>query len=72
MMVEYPSNTRELLKLAGKVLRQKFDGKITLTQITRARITGCDDVDWSLDGEKENAHKVVEFKVINDAIKFIY
>ncbi len=72
MLVEYPSNGRELLKLAGKVLRQKFDGKITLTQITKARITGCEDVDWSLDGEKENAHKVIEFKVMNDAIRFIY
>ena len=48
-----------------------------LQEITRklkgkARITDSTDIDWSLDGEKENGHAIIDFKVIHDAVNFIY
>lgn len=51
---------------------QKFNGKITLMQIDSAKITLESDVDWSLDGEKEKGKELVAFKVVHDAINFIY
>lgn len=72
MLVEFPRGPVEFMRLVVKVLTQKFTGKITLEQITSARITDCTDIDWSLDGEKETGRAVVDFKVIHDAVKFIY
>lgn len=72
MLVEFPRGPLEFLKLAGQVLMQKFTGKITLIQIDSANITAESDVDWSLDGEKEKGKETVDFKVIHDAINFIY
>lgn len=72
MLVEFPKNFIEFIKLAGQILLQKFTGKITLEQIDSARITDCSDIDWSLDGEKETGRAVVNFKVVHDAINFIY
>lgn len=72
MLIEFPKNFVEFMGLVVKVLTQKFTGKITLEQITSARITDCTDIDWSLDGEKETGRAVVEFKVIQNAINFIY
>lgn len=72
MLIEYPQNAMELAKLGGKVLKQRFTGKITLIQTTEARITLSSDVDWSLDGEKEKGQSFVSFRVIPDAVNFIY
>lgn len=72
MLVEYPKSVMEFLRLCGQVLLQKFTGKITLVQINSARITDCSEVDWSLDGEKEKGRAVVNFRVLHDAINFIY
>ena len=72
MLIEFPKNFMEFIGLVVKVLTQKFTGKITLDQITSARITDCTDIDWSLDGEKEQGRAVVDFKVIHNAINFIY
>lgn len=72
MLVEFPKGPVEFMKLVVKVLTQKFTGKITLEQITSARITDCTDIDWSLDGEKETGRAVVDFKVVHDAVNFIY
>ncbi len=72
MLIEYPKNPLELIKLAGKVFKQRFYGKITLTQIKQAKITIHPSVDWSLDGEKEDGKNTVEFNVIKDAINFHY
>ena len=72
MLVEYPKSVMEFLRLCGQVLLQKFTGKITLVQINSARITDCSEIDWSLDGEKEKGRAVVNFRVLHDAINFIY
>ena len=72
MLIEYPKDFAEFVRLCGQVLLQKFTGKITLAQIKSARITDCSDIDWSLDGEKEKGRAVVNFKVLHDAINFIY
>lgn len=72
MLVEFPSGPIGFMKLVVKILTQKFTGKITLEQITSARITDCTDIDWSLDGEKEPGRAAVDFKVIHDAVNFIY
>ena len=68
MLVEFPKNPVEFIRLAVKI----FTGKITLEKIKSARITDCTDIDWSLDGEKEKGRAVVDFKVIHDAVNFIY
>lgn len=72
MLVEFPSGPIGFMKLVVKILTQKFTGKITLEQIKSARITDCTDIDWSLDGEKEPGRAVVDFKVVHDAVNFIY
>lgn len=72
MMVEFPRGVFGFLHTALKVLMQKFTGTITLEQIQHARITDCSDIDWSLDGEKEKGRPIVDFKVVHDAINFIY
>lgn len=72
MLIEFPKNFVEFMGLIIKVLTQKFTGKITLEQIKTARITDCTDIDWSLDGEKEIGRGIVNFKVVHDAINFIY
>ena len=72
MLVESPKGFVELTKLAFKVLTQKYTGKITLKQIKSARIVDSSDIDWSLDGEKEKGKETIKFKVIHDAVHFIY
>ena len=72
MLIEFPKGPGEFCKLVWQVLNQKFTGKITLEQIQSARITDCTDIDWSLDGEKEKGRAIVDFKVVHDAVNFIY
>lgn len=72
MLVEFPKGPIEFAKLAVKIFTQQFTGKITLEKIKAARITDCTDIDWSLDGEKEKGRAVVDFKMIHDAVNFIY
>lgn len=72
MLVEFPRGAIEFCRLAVKILLQKFTGKITLVQIDSAKITAEKDIDWSLDGEKEKGKEFVDFKVVHDAINFIY
>lgn len=72
MLVEFPKGPMEFMKLVIKIFTQSFTGKITLEKIKSARITDCTDIDWSLDGEKEKGRAVVDFKVIHDAVNFIY
>jgi YegS/Rv2252/BmrU family lipid kinase len=72
MLVEFPKGVFAFCKIALKVLLQKFTGEITLLQIDSAKITAEKDIDWSLDGEKEKGKEFVDFKVVHDAIKFIY
>ena len=72
MLVEFPKDFIQLMKTVGKIFMQDFSGNITFKQIKSAKITNCSDVNWSLDGEKEKAHDFVEFKVIHNAINFIY
>lgn len=72
MLVEFPKGPVEFMKLVIKIFTQSFTGKITLEKIKSARITDCTDIDWSLDGEKEKGRAVVDFKVIHDAVNFIY
>ena len=72
MLIEFPKGPAEFCKLVWQVLNQKFTGKITLEQIQSARITDCTDIDWSLDGEKEKGRAIVDFKVVHDAVNFIY
>lgn len=72
MLIEFPRGPIELVKLVRKVFKQRFTGKITLTQIKEASISVKPTVDWSLDGEKEDGKSTVEFNVVRDAINFHY
>lgn len=72
MLMQYPDDPVAFGKLAYKVANQQFNGRITLAQISKCKITLDKAVDWSLDGEKEKGKKEVEFHVIPDAVNFIY
>lgn len=72
LLIEFPRNPVQFFRIIKKVFSQDFTGNITFKQIRSARITDCTDVDWSLDGEEEKGQEVVEFKVVHDAVKFIY
>ena len=72
LLVPFPKNPIEFLKLVRKIFRQDFTGKITLKQIQQAKISGCEKIEWSLDGEEEKGGKTIEFHVVSDAVMFIY
>lgn len=72
LLIDFPKNPLEFMKTVNKLFRQDFTGKIQLMHISKARITNCNDIDWSLDGEEEKGREVVEFHVVQDAIRFIY
>lgn len=72
MLVEFPKGPVEFGRIVWRVLTRKFTGEITFIQIDSAKITAEKDIDWSLDGEKEKGKEKVDFKVVHDAINFIY
>lgn len=71
-LIEYPKTVGEFNKIMFNVLTQKYKGKVTLKQVKCAKITDSTDIDWSLDGEKEKGKREIEFKVVHDAVRFIY
>lgn len=72
MLVEWPKDPIKLNKILWRIITRKFAGEITFIQIDSAKITSETDLDWSLDGEKEKGKEFVDFKVVHDAINFIY
>ena len=72
LLVKFPKDPIELASIISCLQSQKFNDHIQLIKTSRARIMGCGDVDWSLDGEKEEGSEPVEIKVIPHAISFIY
>ncbi|MCR5703588.1 MAG: diacylglycerol kinase family lipid kinase [Eubacterium sp.] len=72
LLVDFPKNPLEFLKLVNKLFHQDFSGKIRLKQVKKVKITGCAGIDWSLDGEEEKGKEQVNFKVVPNAINFIY
>lgn len=72
LLIEFPRNPVQFFRIIKKVFSQDFTGNITFKQIRSARITDCTEIDWSLDGEEEKGQEVVDFKVVHDAVKFIY
>lgn len=72
MLVEFPKGPIGFVKLVLKILSQNFTGKISLEQIKEAKITISPNIDWALDGEEEKGHEQIDFKVVHDAINFIY
>lgn len=72
MLIDFPENPFQIVKIINKMFFQDFTGEIKLKQITKARITDCSEIDWSLDGEEQKGQEVIDISVIPNAIKFIY
>ena len=72
LLVKFPKDPIELAGIISSLQTQKFNEQIQLVKSSRVMIMGCNDVAWSLDGEKEDGGDPVEIKVIPGAINFIY
>ena len=72
LLIKSPRGLFSLINTIYKLIKQRFDGSITLMHVKEVTITNCGGIDWSLDGEKEEGKEKVEFKVISNAIRFIY
>ncbi len=72
ILIDFPKNPLEFMKLANKLFNQDFTGKIQLKSVKWAKISKCGGIDWSLDGEEEKGQDVIEFKVVPSAINFVY
>lgn len=72
LLVKFPKDLIELGIIVTNLTNQKYDERVQLIPISKAKITDSSDIDWSLDGEKEEGKKKIKFKVMHNAIRFIY
>lgn len=72
LLVKFPKDLIELGVIVNKLTNQKYDDVVRLIPISKAKISDCSEIDWTLDGEKEPGKEKMRFKVIHNGIKFIY
>lgn len=72
LLIKFPKDLIELGILITKLQNQNYGDDVQLIPVSRLKITDSTDIDWSLDGEKEEGREVVDFEVFHRAVKFIY
>lgn len=72
LLVKFPKDLIELGFIVNQLTAQKYDDKVKLIPISKATISDSTNIDWSLDGEKEEGKETIKFKVVHNAINFIY
>jgi len=73
ILIKFPKDLIELGTIIKNLQTQNYDGDlIKLLPVSRMRIEDSTDVDWSLDGEKQEGTKLIDFEVFHNAIRFIY
>ncbi|MBR3646515.1 MAG: YegS/Rv2252/BmrU family lipid kinase [Lachnospiraceae bacterium] len=72
LLVKYPKDLIELGVTINNLQNQIYGEGVQLISVSDLKIKNAEGIDWSLDGEKEEAKSEVEFKVIPEAVNFIY
>lgn len=72
LLVKFPKDLIELGIIVNLLTNQKYDDRVKLLKVSKAQISDCNDIDWSLDGEKEEGKKTMKFRVIHNGIKLVY
>lgn len=72
LLVKRPANLFDLNECILALTKQNYESRMLEFVSTRAvTITSQPDMDWTLDGEQEKGHAVVEAKNLHDAIRVI-
>ena len=72
MLVRMPRNLVELSECIRAVQTQEYNCEmITFRSAHHIRVEADPDMPWSLDGEKEDGHDVVEIENLHHAIRLI-
>lgn len=72
LLIKYPKDLIELGVLITNLQNQVYEDGVELIPVSRAKIEDCTEIDWSLDGEKAEGEKVIDFEVFHRAVNFIY
>ena len=72
LLIKYPKDLIELGIIINELTNQIYDKHIRLLKVSKLKISDSSDIDWSLDGEKEDGRKSMKFRVIHNAVKLVY
>ena len=72
LLIKYPKDLIELGIIINELTNQIYDKHIRLLKVSKLKISDSSDIDWSLDGEKEDGRKNMKFRVIHNAVKLVY
>lgn len=72
LLIKFPKDLIELGIIITKLQNQVYDNSIQLIPVSKLQISNCANIDWSLDGEKEEGQEVVDFEVFHRAVNLIY
>ena len=72
LLIKYPKDLIELGIIINELTNQIYDKHIRLLKVSKLKISDSSDIDWSLDGEKEDGRKNMKVRVIHNAVKLVY
>ena len=73
LLVRAPQDLLELSECVKALTEQKYNCKmVTFCPASKVKITASADMDWTLDGEREPGHEVVEAENLHHAIRLIH
>lgn len=72
LLIKFPKDLIELGVIITKLQNQVYDDDIMLIPVSKVKISHSSDIDWSLDGEKEEGKETNDFEVFKRAVKLIY
>ena len=72
LLIKYPKDLIELGIIINELTNQIYDKHIRSLKVSKLKISDSSDIDWSLDGEKEDGRKNMKFRVIHNAVKLVY
>lgn len=72
LLIRFPKDLIELGSIITKLQNQVYDDSIQLIPVSKLQISNCANIDWSLDGEKEEGKEIVDFEVFHRAVNLIY
>lgn len=72
LLVRMPKDLKELAECVMALQRKTYDSSIlTFRSVPWARITAPADMDWTLDGEREEGHENIEVNCLKQAVTVI-
>ena len=73
LLVRAPKNLTEITECITAVQTQDYDscGMITFTSASNIRVYASADMPWTLDGEREDGHEMVDVQNLHRAIRLI-